>query len=76
MRVSRQLMQRIVGVFTVIAIAFATGFVLQESELLGPSPSLPGRVPLEAVATGKADASFTSGRHGAAGLSGAVILSQ
>jgi len=75
MRITRQMTQRMVSVFTVIAIAFATGFVLQESELLGPSPSLPGRAPLEAVATGKADASFTSGRHGAAGLSGTVILS-
>ena len=68
MTVDRHVRQRIVGVFTVLSIAFVIGFILQESSLLGKSPKLPGRVPLEALATGAGDAAFTSGRHGAMGV--------
>lgn len=62
MAIARQVKQRVVNVGLVLTIMFASGYVLQESELLGQSPRLPGKVTLEAFVEGSGEASFTSSR--------------
>ena len=61
MKIGRVYRARAANVGIVLAIAFASGFVLQESELLGVSPTLPGNLPLEAIAAGNAQAEYTAG---------------
>ncbi|MEM0934673.1 MAG: hypothetical protein AAF646_03680 [Pseudomonadota bacterium] len=74
MALPKYLIERARNVGLVIAIAFACGYILQESELLGPSPLIPGNVPLEAVANGDADAEFTSGTRGASSATTTIIF--
>ncbi len=62
MAIRKQLKQRVVNVGLVLTIVFASGYVLQESELLGQSPRLPGKVTLEAFVEDSGKASFTSSR--------------
>ncbi|MEM9247364.1 MAG: hypothetical protein AAGB05_01575 [Pseudomonadota bacterium] len=73
MKIAQPVKQRAVTAGLVMVIAFACGFVLQESEVLGQSPNLPGKVSLEAFVEDSAKASFTSGN--AVGISGATVIS-